>query len=245
MNTQRKKIMAVAGLAAIAAAVLAWRILAPGEFFYAGTIEATEIDVPARVASVIATIDPKEGDTVRRGQRLVSLAGEDIRLAADMAERNYRRAAELYKAGSMPQAEYDRLRYLRDDASLRRGWCEIKAPSDGVILTIYFEPGEMVTPGAKLLTLADLREVRAFVYVAQPLLAKLKPGMPVTGRLPELKGRAFEGRVAHIREEAEFTPRNVQTRDERVRLVYGIKVIFPNPDGILKPGMTIEVSLPK
>ena len=49
--------------------------------------------------------------------------------------------------------------------------------------------------------------------------------------MPEIKGRIFKGRIAHIRDEAEFTPRNVQTRDERSRLVYGVKTAFPNPDG--------------
>jgi len=92
---------------------------------------------------------------------------------------------------------------------------------------------------------ADLSRVWAYLYVPEPLLAKLKPGMRVVGRLPEVGDRTFEGRLAHIREKAEFTPKNVQTREERTRLVYGVKVEFANPDRVLKPGMTIEVSLPR
>jgi HlyD family secretion protein len=60
--------------------------------------------------------------------------------------------------------------------------------------------------------------------------------------MPEKK---FPGTIALIRDEAEFTPKNVQTRSERTRLVYGVKLVFPNPEGILKPGMTIEVKLPE
>ena len=63
--------------------------------------------------------------------------------------------------------------------------------------------------------------------------------------LPELGMKRFEGKSTHIRDEAEFTPKNVQTRDERARLVYAVKVSFPNTDRALKPGMTIEVRLPE
>jgi len=66
----------------------------------------------------------------------------------------------------------------------------------------------------------------------------------VEGLLPEMPGKRFPGRIALLRDEAEFTPKNVQTRSERTRLVYGVKLVFPNPDGILKPGMTIEVKWP-
>jgi len=67
--------------------------------------------------------------------------------------------------------------------------------------------------------------------------------MKVKGIVPEDEARAFEGVVLKINDEAEFTPKNVQTRTERTRLVYGIKIEFDNKDGFLKPGMTIETTL--
>ena len=97
----------------------------------------------------------------------------------------------------------------------------------------------------KLVTVADLSEVWAMVYVPQPLLAKLSPGQSVEAILPELPGRTLQGKIARIREQAEFTPKNVQTRQERTRLVFGVKIVFPNPERILKPGMTVEVRLPR
>ncbi len=243
MNIKRARIAAaVAGVLILALAL--WRLLS-GEFLYAGTVEATEVDISSRVSSVIASYEVKEGDPVRRGATLVRLACEDIRLAASLAETNYGRARRLYEAGSMPQAEYDRIRYQRDDASVRQGWCEIASPLSGIVLDTYHEPGELVGPGTRLMTLADLSEVWCYVYVPQPMLAKLKPGMAVTGLLPEVKSARLKGRIAHIREEAEFTPKNVQTREERTRLVYGVKIAFPNQDVLLKPGMTVEVRLPR
>ncbi len=239
-----KRIRIIVGvLVTVLTVLVIRRVFFLDEFRYAGTVEATEVDVPARIASVIATVDVREGQDVAAAAPLFHLAGEDIRLAADLNERNYQRAKTLFDGGSMPQAEFDRLRFLREDSALKVRWLTIRAPLAGTVLNTYFEAGEMVGPGARVATLADLSEVWAWVYVPQPVLASLKLGQAVTGALPELRKKVFAGRLAEIRERAEFTPKNVQTREERTRLVYGVKVAFPNPDRILKPGMTIEVAL--
>ena len=240
---KKKAIPIVIALALIIAAILI--VKSRSDFLYAGTIEATKIDVPARVSSVIGVIDIHEGDKVKVGQALMTLTGEDLKIAAETAERDYARAEKLYKSGSMPQESYDHLRGKRDDAALRWNWCTITSSINGTVLNTYKEKGEWVSPGAKLLTLADLSEVWTLVYVAQPLLAKLSLGAKAEGYLPEMSGKTFEGKITKISDEAEFTPKNVQTREERTRLVYGIKVTFPNPDGILKPGMSVEVRLPR
>ncbi len=241
MHTKRLVIVG----AAVLALLLGWKLLIRREFLYAGTVEATEVDISSRLNSIIAAFDAAEGRQVRVGEPLVRLACEDVKLAADIAQRDYKRAKDLHHSGVMPQENYDRFQNKRDDASLKLDWCAIKAPMDAVVLATYHEANELVSPGMKLLTLADLREVWAIVYVPEPLLAKLSLDMPVEGILPETPGRAFKGRISHINDEAEFTPKNVQTREERTRLVFGVKVKFPNPDGALKPGMTVEVRLPK
>ena len=93
--------------------------------------------------------------------------------------------------------------------------------------------------------MADLSEVWAYIYVPHDLLARLSAGMEVKGFLPEAGDREFPGRISVIHSEAEFTPKNVQTRKERTRLVFAVKVSFPNPGETLKPGMTVEVALPE
>jgi HlyD family secretion protein len=151
----------------------------------------------------------------------------------------------LRRANAATREEEDHTRAAHDDAALRVSWCNVAAPLTGTVLTRYHEPGEQVAPGTKLFTLADLRQVWVYVYVPQPLLAQLRIGMELSGHLPELQDRAVTGRVIKINDEAEFTPKNVQTREERTRLVYGVKVLFKNPNGLLKPGMPIEVALPE
>ncbi|MBI5243083.1 MAG: efflux RND transporter periplasmic adaptor subunit [Elusimicrobia bacterium] len=239
----KPKRILIAVVALAAAAFAGWRLLRSSEFLYAGTIEATEVDVSSRVSSVIAKKEAREGERVAAGQALMRLACEDLALAADLAEKDYKSAASLLKTGSIRQEAYDLLRFKRDDAALKLSWCDVRAPSTATVLEIYREPGELVGPGARLLTLADLSEVWAMVYVPENLLVKLALGQEATGFLPELGMKAFPGRIARINDEAEFTPKNVQTRQERTRLVHGVKVAFPNPEGLLKPGMSIEVRL--
>ena len=214
-------------------------------FYYAGTIEATKVDVPARLASVIATRHVAEGDQVAKDAPLVSLACEDLKIQRQLASANLARAIKLRRAGSMPEDAFDEINFRFADLDLKLAWCTVRSPLTGTVLTNYREAGEWVAPGSKLMTLADLGEVWAYVYAPLGVMAQLKLGEKVAGYIPELSMQKFEGTLVKINEEAEFTPKNVQTREERTRLVYGIKVRFANEKGILKPGMTIEVELPE
>jgi len=243
MNKSKKVVVVVMVVVAVTAASL-WKWTQSRHMPYAGTLEATEVDLSSRLSSVIETYHAKESDAIKAGQVLVSLTCEEQKLASDLAEKDFRRAERLLRSGSVPQETFDRLQYVRDEAVMKRSWCTVVSPANGRVLETYQEAGERVNPGTKLLTVADLSDVYAYVYVPQPLLAQLSLGMTVTGTLPEMKGRTFPGKIAHIRDEAEFTPKNVQTRDERTRLVYGVKIVFANPDTLLKPGMTIEARLP-
>ena len=227
------------------AGLLIWKFAVKSNFYYAGTIEATEVDISPRLSSVISELDVKEGDDVSAGQVMLKLDGEDQKLAAAIAQKEFDRTEKLYRDGAASQEAYDNAKYKRDDTALRLGWCTIKSPVKGRILTKYHEAGEWVTPGTKLLTVADMSEVWAYFYVPQLAVAKLSVGTEVAGYLPELGMRGFRGKITHINDEAEFTPKNVQTREERTRLVYGVKITFPNGEGILKPGMTLEAKLPE
>jgi HlyD family secretion protein len=241
---KKKPIVLVVILLLAVAGYAAWQTWGKGPFLYAGTVEATEVDVPARLGTLIASYDVQEGQTVQDGQTLVTLTGEDYKLAAELAEGDLRRATPLLKSGSLPKEQFDHLRIKRDDAALKASWCTVKAPISGTVLTTYHEPGEWAAPGVKLLTLADLREVWVRIYVPEEAIHKLSYGMKLKAIASEVGKRGFDGTITHINDEAEFTPKNVQTRKERTRLVYAVKVTFPNTDKALKPGMTLEIQLP-
>lgn len=240
----KKIIIPLVIVIALAAAVFL-KLRGGGDFRYAGTIEATETDLSARISGVIERYGAREGDEVKKGQVVTALDCADLRLAAGIASDDFKRAEELYTGGSVSKENYDRLKYKRDDSALKVDWCSIKSPVNGRLLYAYKERGELVGPGMRLATVADLSEVWAYIYVPHDALAALKTGLELKGYLPEAGDREFAGRVSVIYPEAEFTPKNVQTRQERTRLVYAVKVNFPNPDGLLKPGMTLEVKLPE
>lgn len=241
----KKVLISVVAVMAIGAAVAAYFALEK-PFRYAGTLEATKVDLSARLAAAIDQVRVHEGDRVKMGQTLVTLACEDYKIAARLAHKNYDRSHELAKIGSVSDETMDQVRKQKDDADIRLSWCSIASPIEGRILSRYHEPGEWVVPGTKIVTLANVRDIWAYIYVPQPMIAKLSPGMKLKGNLPELGNREFDGTILKINDEAEFTPKNVQTQAERERLVFGVKVSFrdANAEEILKPGMTIEVELP-
>lgn len=214
-------------------------------FLYAGTIESTKVEVPARIASVISQIKAEEGGVVKKDDILLVISCDDIAIETSLVNDNFKRGEKLYRAGSMPKETFEALKSRKAHLDLKRSWCEVKSPLSGRVVTIFQEEGEWVSPGMPLISIADTSQPWAYVYVEQPMLVHLTPGMTVTGYLPELAMRPIDGKILKINEEAEFTPKNVQTRVERTRLVYGIKVGFDNSAGLLKPGMPIEVDLPE
>ncbi len=241
----RKVIAPVVALIVIGVAVAAYFSLQK-PFRYAGTLEATKVDLSARLAAAIDQVRVQEGDRVKAGDTLATLACEDYKIAARLAHENYDRSQKLSKIGSVSAETMDQVRKQKDDADVRLAWCSIASPIEGKVLSRYHEPGEWVTPGTKIVTLANIRDIWAYIYVPQPKVAQLSPGMKLKAYLPELGNREFDGTVLKINDEAEFTPKNVQTQAERERLVFGVKVSFrdANAEEILKPGMTIEVELP-
>ncbi len=225
-------------------ALIYWRVKI-NAFAYAGTVEATEVDISSQVASSIALLAVDEGAAVTIGQPLAILDGQDYKLNQGLAADDYNRGLKLFKSGSMPEETFNHLKSQKELADLRVQWCNVTSPIQGRVLTKYHEAGEWVPLGAKIFTLADLRQVWCLFYVPQPVPVKLSYGQKVNAKLVELKGKVFQGTITHISDEAEFTPKNVQTRQERTNLVYAVKVTFDNPDGILKPGMTLEADLPQ
>lgn len=121
--------------------------------------------------------------------------------------------------------------------------CRIEAPISGYVQTRAYEPGEVVLPGSKILTLVRIDRVEATFYLPNRELAAAAPGRAVKVRADAHPGRTFEGRIARVAAKAEFTPRNVQTREDRDRLVYPVTVEIDNGDESLRPGMPVEVTI--
>ena len=111
------------------------------------------------------------------------------------------------------------------------------APFAGTVLKKLVEVGEVVAAGTPLVTLVDLSKLHAKVYVAERDLGKVRLGDAGRVYTDAFPRRAFEATVAEFAQQAEFTPRDVHMKDERVKQVFAVKLAIRNPDGALKPGM--------
>jgi HlyD family secretion protein len=151
-------------------------------------------------------------------------------------------ATESQKIPVRTERETLEIQILQVQDQLER--CSMKSPVEGVLLSKFKEEGEMIAPGQALLKMADMRELILRAYVSGEQLSRLKTGQEVRVSYDGAAGVAqVPGTVRWISSQAEFTPKIIQTREERVNLVYAIKVAVAN-DGSLKIGMPGEITFP-
>ena len=117
------------------------------------------------------------------------------------------------------------------------------SPVAGVVTAKLADAGEMLAPRSPVAAITDIDHAWANVYVDEPVVPRLRLGQPLT--LVTDAGQRLQGSITFISPRAEFTPRNVQTAEERSKLVYRIKVSVDNREGVLKPGMPVEAELPQ
>jgi HlyD family secretion protein len=115
------------------------------------------------------------------------------------------------------------------------------SPSAGTVLTRSIQPGEVVSPGARVLTLGRLDELTITVYVPETRIGEVSLGQSADVTVDSFSGETFSATVIHISDRAEFTPRNVQTVDGRKNTVFAVKLRLDNLDAKLKPGMPADV----
>jgi len=234
-----------------------------------GRIEGRLTTLSARSAGRVAEIRADEGRSVKRNEILVTLADPALRerinsLAARVrrteaslaqAERELARNQKLIADGFITQQMMERTRLEADvqSAALREARASlaeqqryldemtVRAPTDGTVLVRTIERGEWVQPGTPLFTLVDLNQLYLKIYVPEPDIGKIVHEQAARVHIDAFPNRFFPARVSKIASEAEFTPKNVETREERVKLVFAVELALDaNPDGALKPGMPAD-----
>ena len=121
----------------------------------------------------------------------------------------------------------------------------ITSPTAGIVIDKYMEQGEIIGTGMPLLTIADLANLWIKLYVTETELGFVNLGATAEIKIDTYLEKRFSGKVVWISPKAEFTPKNVQTKEARADLVYAVKISVPNPDGILKIGMPADIFLKK
>jgi HlyD family secretion protein len=141
------------------------------------------------------------------------------------------------------RSQVQAVRAALEQADIQRQYARLKAPISGVITSRNVEPGEVVSPGREVLTLSDLARVDLKIFVDETAIGKVKPGQKADIRIDTYPDKVYAGHVAFVSPEGEFTPKIIQTKKERVKLVYLVKVSIPNPNYELKSGMPADAWL--
>jgi len=206
-------------------------------------------------------------NAARAAQAQVRAAAAGLSAAASravLADTSLARVEKLYASGNLSRQEIDRARTeatgardalsaartavdaaraQHDLAQARMNDCTVIAPVAGVVSAVAFRLGETVLAGSVPVTIIDLGQTWLTVYLPERLLGRVKFGDSCRVRVDAYPKRDFRGALTFIADKAEFTPKDIQTREERINQVYRVKIALPNPDRILKPGMPADAYL--
>jgi multidrug resistance efflux pump len=152
------------------------------------------------------------------------------------------------RAGARPQEiavaqqAVEQARAARAPLEVQLAKTQVNAPGAGLVTHVSVRAGEVAVPGAVLVEIADLAELTLTVYIPQRELGQVWLGQPVDVAADAHPGQVFPGLVTRIADQAEFSPRSMQTADARASAVFAVEISLPNPDGLLKPGMPVDAS---
>jgi HlyD family secretion protein len=203
-----------------------------------------------RAAMLVARelIAPQEAERARLATEVAEHAVREAEAALETADKQLALARLGAQRLESMRAERDALASQRlqaraqlDEQRSHVADFAIRSPISGRVLTRTVERGERVGDGTPLFTLVDLDRLYVKIYVPEPSIGKVALGQEARVYVDAYPDRAFAARVSRVAQEAEFTPKNVETREERVKLVFAVEVaLAENPDGVLKPGMPAD-----
>lgn len=233
-----------------------------------GNIEGDDVRLSFRVEGRIVELLTDEGKVVREGDVVARLDTDELTKIRDnafaalkaeeyqhnLAQIDYLRAENLLDAGAISVQKRDMAK-MKADASLsnvealraqlalaetRLGFADLTSSLDGFVLVKSALAGEVVKVGAPVFTAIDLHNIWLTAYVNETDLAKVKLDQPAYVKTDTFPHKIYPGRVSYVSQEAEFTPKYIQTNEERVKLVYRIKIRVDNSSLELKPGMPAD-----
>jgi HlyD family secretion protein len=202
----------------------------------------------ARLESLTADVPASSIDQTRASATGLARQADAARAQAAAGDAQAR-AAEVGIRAAGAQAEAAEAQVRAAEAAVHRleilaGECEVRAPRDAEVSKLPHEAGELVVAGGTLVRLVDLSEPTATFYLPNAEVGAVRPGARAVVVADAYPGVEFEGTVRTVSLEAAFTPRNIQTRTDRDRLVYPVEVAVVNRDGRLRAGMPVQVTIP-
>lgn len=220
-----------------------------GQIEGSGTIESVDLNIGSQIAAGVLDVVVEEGQVVKKGERLIVLDDRLLKNQVVAARAGVEAAqAEVDDGGStaerrIARAQLEQAKASLEMAEIQLGYAAVKSPTDGVVTSLPFSEGEVVSPGATLAVIGKTKELELTIYVDERELGQVKNGQKAVINVDAYPGQDFEGEVVEISSEAEFTPQNVQTKEQRSNLVFGVTIRIENPKGQLKAGMPADAVL--
>jgi membrane fusion protein YbhG len=215
-----------------------------------GVVEARQYELAAAIAGRVTTIEVAEGDSIAKGQTVVVLDSTALSLQLQQAQEGVKAAqaglANAKDNGSdadvaAAKARVNQAKANVDLAKVQLGYAKVKSPHAGVAVTVTTNAGQNTSPGKTLITLSDPHDLFVRVYVPETQIGAVSIGQHATVTTDSLT-TSFPGTVNFVSSQAEFTPTNVETADQRAKLVFEVRIRLTDTSGALKAGMPADVS---
>lgn len=255
----KKPVIVIVALAVVVGGYFAWQAWGPNSqassnsLSGSGTIEAEQIAVTPQTAGRVVSAPAEEGAQVNKGDvlyelddSLLKLQVEQAQAGADAARSNYVSVKD--DSGSTKaereaaQATYKQAVVALKMAKVQLGYATITSPIDGVLSSIAVKAGENAVTGSTLAVVSDTANLTVTIYVPENRIGEVKLGQ--AGSLTtDSTSKTYSAKVTFVASDAEFTPASVETKDQRVKLVYQVKLALTDADAALKPGMPADVTL--
>jgi HlyD family secretion protein len=187
-----------------------------------------------------------QSKSVSKKQYEEAVARYELMLAQlNSAKENLRKIQSIIRPEELKQAKanYDRIKANVELIKKNLNDCYVTSPIDGIIVKRFVEKGETVTNLSSLFRVSNLYQVELLVYVNEQDLGKVKLGQQVDITIDAFPNKIYEGKIIYISPEAEFTPKNIQTKEERTKLVFAVKVRIGNPNLELKAGLPADARI--
>ena len=223
-----------------------------------GSLEITQVDLAFRVSGVIDKINFYEGQKVKVNDILASIDNTTYKYQLDLANANEKATewglkdleAGLKKSGmskkelvEQTKAQLEAVKINKQLAEEQLSYTNLKSTLNGIVLNNYRQKGEVVQAGAPVISVGDPSKIWLRAYIPVKKLGKLKIGQKMQVKVDGISDKVFNGTLSYIAEEAEFTPKQIQTAEEREKLVYRVKIDIDNTEGLLKPGIPANALL--
>ena len=221
-----------------------------GPLTASGAVEQTEYQIAPAMAGRIETVTVGEGDRVEAGALIATLDRRALQLQLEQADAGVSAAkaavTQAKNDGTKAEVRAAKARVTQAQAAVslakvQLGYADVTAPQAGVVSAVSANAGQNASPGKTIATISDTNDLFVRVFVPETRIGDVKLGATATVKT-DSSDVTYPGTVEFIASQAEFTPNNVETKEQRVKLVYEVRVRLKDTSGVLKAGMPVDVT---